>query len=206
MCGFNWPPLSICASEPIRISPEAVKRAGPLIAVAMLRSCGEPLRSISRNAPSVVRTFFSPSAARGVGQPDKPATCGNATATLRPSGILPVALMPTHDCDPIALPTVGVGQPDSATVRRLLSLLPAALFPFCAGVPAIGVGQPVIAVSDMRRTDARRRERDTPEGVTQAFHVSVYKVDPSVGILARNLLSKDDWRAALSDEVLPGGP
>ena len=134
------------------------------------------------------------------------ATCGNATATLRPSGILPVALIPSHDCDPIALPTVGVGQPDIAAVRRLLSLFPAALFPFCAGVPAIGVGQPVIAVSDVRRTDARRRERDTPEGVTQALHVSVYKVDPIIDSLACNLLSKDRCRLSLRDEVLPGGP
>jgi len=101
---------------------------------------------------------------------------------------------------------VGVGHPLNATVRLLLSLLPAALFPFCAGVPAIGVGHPVIAVSDVRRTDARRRERDTPEGVTHAFHVSVYKVDPRICVLACNLLSKDRCRPALRDEVLPGGP
>jgi hypothetical protein len=37
----------------------------------------------------------------------------------------------------------GVGHEQSATVFRLLSLLPASLLPFCAGVPAIGVGQPV---------------------------------------------------------------
>jgi hypothetical protein len=36
----------------------------------------------------------------------------------------------------------GVGQDASATVLRLLSVLPAALYPCCAGVPAIGVGQP----------------------------------------------------------------
>jgi hypothetical protein len=36
----------------------------------------------------------------------------------------------------------GVGHPANATVFRLLSVLPASLFPFCAGVPAIGVGQP----------------------------------------------------------------
>jgi hypothetical protein len=29
--GFNWPPLSIPAAEPISISPDAVSRAGPLI-------------------------------------------------------------------------------------------------------------------------------------------------------------------------------
>jgi hypothetical protein len=58
----------------------------------------------------------------------------------------------------------------------------------------------------MRSTDARRRKRDTPEGVTQGFHVSLYKVDPRVDSAACNLLSKDDWRAALGDEVVEGGP
>ena len=38
---------------------------------------------------------------------------------------------------------VGVGpECASQTVRRLLSVFPAGLLPFCAGVPAIGVGQP----------------------------------------------------------------
>ena len=42
---------------------------------------------------------------------------------------------------------LGVGHGDAcqdttSTVLRVLSLFPAALFPFCAGVPAIGVGQP----------------------------------------------------------------
>jgi hypothetical protein len=27
--GFNWPPLVVCASDPVSISPEAVNRAGP---------------------------------------------------------------------------------------------------------------------------------------------------------------------------------
>ena len=70
----------------------------------------------------------------------------------------------------------------------------------------VGVTHPVRSISDVRRTDARSLERDTPEGVAHAFHVSVYKVDPSIDSLARNLLSKDDWRLALRDEVLPGGP
>jgi hypothetical protein len=58
----------------------------------------------------------------------------------------------------------------------------------------------------MRRTDARRRERDRPEGVTQGFQVIAYKVDPRVCVLACNLLSKDDCRAALFDEVMEVGP
>jgi hypothetical protein len=58
----------------------------------------------------------------------------------------------------------------------------------------------------VRRTDARRRKRYRPEGVTQGFQVSVYKVDPSICVFARNLLSKDDCRAALADEVVEGWP
>lgn len=58
----------------------------------------------------------------------------------------------------------------------------------------------------MRRTDARSRERDTPEGVTQGFQVSVYKVDPVIDSRARNLLSKDACRSELIDEVVEGRP
>ena len=71
---------------------------------------------------------------------------------------------------------------------------------------AAGVTHPVKSVSDVRRTDARRRERDRPEGVTQGFQVSVYKVDPRVSVLACNLLSKDRCRLALFDEVMEGWP
>jgi hypothetical protein len=71
---------------------------------------------------------------------------------------------------------------------------------------AAGVGHPERSVSDMRRTDARRRKRDTPEGVTQGFHVSLYKVDPRLDSFARNLLSKDDCRAALLDEPVEVRP
>jgi hypothetical protein len=55
-------------------------------------------------------------------------------------------------------------------------------------------------------TDARRRKRDRPEGVIHGFQVILYKVEPRLCVLARNLLSKDDCRAALADEVLPGRP
>jgi len=72
--GFNWPPLSIPAEEPVSISPVAVSRTGPQIAAACDKSCGEPFRAISDSAPSNVRTFFSPSELRGVGQPASHAT------------------------------------------------------------------------------------------------------------------------------------
>jgi hypothetical protein len=87
----------------------------------------------------------------------------------------------------------GVAQGDTnATVRRELSVLPAGLFPFCAGVPAIGVGHPVASIADVRGTDARSRKRDTPKGVAQSFQVRLNKVEPRPDSLTRNLLSKDD--------------
>jgi hypothetical protein len=72
----------------------------------------------------------------------------------------------------------------------------------------VGVGQPnkPEALSDVRRTDARSAQICRPDGVARGFHVSAYKVEPTEAVLARNLLSKDDWRAALADEVMPVGP
>jgi len=58
----------------------------------------------------------------------------------------------------------------------------------------------------VRRTDARRRERDRPEGIAHGFQVSVYKVDPRVCVFTRNLLTNDDSRVALADEVVEVGP
>ena len=43
---------------------------------------------------------------------------------------------------PVTVSRAGWSVFDRSTVFLLLSLFPAALFPFCAGVPAIGVGQP----------------------------------------------------------------
>lgn len=70
----------------------------------------------------------------------------------------------------------------------------------------MGVTHPVDAVADVRRTDARSRKRDRPDGVTHGFQVIAYKVDPRVCVFARNLLSKHDCRAALLDEVVECRP
>ncbi|MGC5804975.1 hypothetical protein SNK22_25525, partial [Ralstonia pseudosolanacearum] len=57
---------------------------------------------------------------------------------------------PLAECQSLAF---GVAQPETnAAVFRLLSLLPAALLPFCAGVPAIGVGQPANDAQPGRRS------------------------------------------------------
>jgi hypothetical protein len=67
-------------------------------------------------------------------------------------------------------------------------------------------GNPIEPVPNELRTDARSRERRTCEGITQSLQVRLNKVDPLLGSLACNLLSKDDWRAALSDKMEPGRP
>ena len=61
-------------------------------------------------------------------------------------------------------------------------------------------------LSDVRSADARSAQIRSPAGVTRPLQVSAYKVEPPESILARNLLSKDDWRLALGDEVVEGGP
>ena len=147
----------------------------------------------------------------GVGQPAKVATWLRLTAFLRPSGVMPDTLIPSDDCEPIALPTVGVGQPASiAKSFRFDPCRVSAIARFACPPPVLslvcGVGHPVRAVSDVRGTDARRRERDSPEGITQGFQVSLYKVEPRVCVFARNLLSKHDCRTALADEVLEVWP
>jgi hypothetical protein len=58
----------------------------------------------------------------------------------------------------------------------------------------------------MRRTEARSRDTDRPEGVTDSFHVSLNKVEPAVADRAFNLLTKDADRLALADEVEPDRP
>jgi hypothetical protein len=50
----------------------------------------------------------------------------------------------------------------------------------------------------VRRTEARSAEIERPDGVARSFQVSLNKVEPSKSVLARNLLAKDDARAALS--------
>jgi hypothetical protein len=74
---------------------------------------------------------------------------------------------------------VGVGQPANSTVLRLLSLFPAALLPFCAGVPAIGVGQPAIAASAGNAPPAWFGPPFDPSVARGVFHVVSHATRPS---------------------------
>jgi len=58
----------------------------------------------------------------------------------------------------------------------------------------------------VRRADARSAQIGTPAGISIGFQVSAYSGVPLPAILARNLLSKDNCRAALSDEAVKSGP
>jgi hypothetical protein len=58
----------------------------------------------------------------------------------------------------------------------------------------------------MRGADARSREYDRRDGVTDAFQVSRNKVEPRPSNRCINLFAKDDARSTLLDEPMPGGP
>jgi|ERR1700722_3929601 len=58
----------------------------------------------------------------------------------------------------------------------------------------------------MRRADARSAQIDRPNGVVRVFQIRLNKVEPLQSKLARNLLSKDNWRLALRDELEPCRP
>src|SRR5690606_4634523 len=108
----------------------------------------------------------------------------------------------------------GVGQLAKNAAHSKLTCLPLAKRRSAAAAvlmrhfssPAPVVGHPPQSLSDVRGTDARSAQIARPCGVTLCFQVSLNKIPPLKGILACNLLANDDWRAALTDEVVPCGP
>jgi hypothetical protein len=58
----------------------------------------------------------------------------------------------------------------------------------------------------VRRADARSAQIGGPDSISHRFQVSAYSGEPSSPSLARNLLSKDNWRTALRDEAVELGP
>ena len=144
----------------------------------------------------------------GVGQPHRYAWRGNWSLRSLPS------LCATIPGVSFQSRVVGVVHPDKQAAAAksgpwflIASSNPPSkvLTPLSASA-AVGVGHPVRSVADVRSTEARRRERDSPEGIVHGFHVSLYKVEPRLCILACNLFSKDDWRLALADEPIEVRP
>lgn len=58
----------------------------------------------------------------------------------------------------------------------------------------------------MRCARARSAQIGSPDGISCALQVSAYSGEPLAAILARNLFSKDDCRAALGDKRVKSGP
>jgi hypothetical protein len=73
-------------------------------------------------------------------------------------------------------------------------------------VHGVGHGAPVKALPEMRRTDPRSAQIGGPDGISQTFQVKAYSGEPVKPGAARNLLSKDDCRAALLDKSAHFGP
>lgn len=76
--------------------------------------------------------------------------------------------------------------------------------------PAVVVGHPdrpeEDPVSSVRRPDARSRQSRRPDGVAHSFQVSLNSGEPVPSKFAFNLLSKESWRATLTDEAEELGP
>jgi hypothetical protein len=58
----------------------------------------------------------------------------------------------------------------------------------------------------VRCPDARSAQIGRPDGVARSFQVSANKIEPGKPLLACNLLTKDDCRLALADEIEPDRP
>jgi hypothetical protein len=77
---------------------------------------------------------------------------------------------------------------------------------YCRTSFVVQVGHPEKALPDVRGADARSAQIGAPDGIAQLFQVRAYSGEPVPSSLARNLLAKDRWRAALADEPKEHGP
>ena len=156
---------------------------GHVASAAVHRSFPQPFRSASRSAPLSERTDFAPSFAPGVGHVANCAAIGRINP--KPLPLIPFSL---------------------AASRRASHAVP--VFP--ESIAALGVAHPdgteEQPLSDVRSPDARSAQIGGPDGVALCFQVSSNKVEPREASSTRNLLSKDDWRAALANEAEPLGP
>ena len=102
----------------------------------------------------------------------------------------------------------------TACVRPICAFVPSGLrpvhdVPFGARLPPMasltaGVGHKENALALVRRSDNVGRKTNRPDGVVFCFQVSGSNVEPPKR--RRNLFTKDNWRAALADEVVESGP
>jgi hypothetical protein len=209
--GLNTPDLSVSAWEDVEGRPVTSATVARLLSVfpaglyvsvpgdpaigdgqpARLAIVGKsapvPFRSNSAIAPADVRIPLSPSVRLHVGQPARAA----AVCSVKCSPVFPAGLGP-----PSAFCVAGVGHPEKALPdvwRAEDDSLSGEMIP--THKPSFGF-----------RARARSAQIGGPEGIVQLFHVSTYSGEPVAPKVARNLFSKDDWRATLRDEASEFGP
>lgn len=169
--GFNRPPLSIPAEQPVSSAPETVIRHGPANFTCCVR------------LPPVIAGVMQPprlsSVAAGVFQPARAACLGSWSSLLRPS-----ALSVTMPGVSFQSRAAGVIQPASSALRTRQAqpcFVPCICFCVfdrpCVSW-ACGVGHPVQSLADMGRAAARSAGINRPAGVTLTFQVSSYMVEP----------------------------
>src|SRR4026207_874382 len=76
----------------------------------------------------------------------------------------------------------------------------------CVAVLASGVGHEPQPLALMECADACSRQSTRPDGVVLFFQVSANTIEPAVSNRCFNLFTKDDWRAALRNELAPDRP
>ncbi len=193
--GSNAPGLAVRSGEPEGVAPKT--RTAPATP-----TCFPAARR--RSITGCVASSFEPSPAVGVGH--------NAAPTCSDSGRLSRACVSALASGDLWSRAVGVAQ-RAATSFKFAMPCPCAFFSatysgLCAGKPsrACGVGHKPEPFPPVRGADTASRQIAGPAGISQRFQVSAYPGEPLPPILARNLFSKDDWRAALGDEVVKSGP
>lgn len=211
---INFPRIAYCVGQRatvLRLESEFPASLFPFCAGVPAIGVGHPA---SGTAPGNLSDPcagppFGPSCVQGVGQPTSCTAIGRISPKPFPLPIL--ALMRARRSSqafpllPVSIAD-GVGQPASWTA------LGSSLF-LCSAAPArprlsaeSGVGHPdkIKALAYVRPFEPRSAQIARPEGVTRTFQVSRYKIEPVER--ARNLLSKDDCRAALADKLEPDRP
>ena len=191
--GSSWPRFSIGAVDPGGVRP----RIKPPMS-------GSPFRS-----PLLL--VCPPSIALGVGQDASVTACPRVSPNPFPFPwrcfISTRRSCHVESSPQLNAPPSGVGQTHRDAVRGkdVCSLCAGSVSP-AFGSPALGVGHEEKPLTYVRGTGARSAQIRRPDCVRRRFQVSRNVVKPCHSVPARNLLSKDDWRAALSDEPKPRRP
>lgn len=184
--GFNWPPLAVAAGEPVGVRP--------MTRFACLGNWS------NRSDPSALGLMSAPESFQSrvvvVTQPASLACCASEDPVM-----LGVSSPPRVPSEADAV----VHAASCATIGSLFRGFSASTPRFSASLARV-VGHEPQPLPDVRGADARSRDTGRCEGVADSFHVSLNKIKPAVPNRCFNLLTKDDRRAALPNEVEPEGP